>query len=204
MTTDIRTASLVDMLTGLVAEDADAVALAQALDTEIQAIATLAEQCAFFGRISSLTEEQCDEVARWFKLVELEGWAGAGLTRKRAVLLEMVNVYRRRGTRWAWDRVTEILETPVTVDAVVRSRDGMYSLIEWWEEDPSADAHTYRVDALIEWVGLTLAEIRHMIQVCTAYVPTRERLREFSETLELESDLLLACYPEVGLHIEVY
>jgi len=204
VTTDIRTASLVDMLTGLVAEDADAVALAQALDTEIQALATLAEQCAFFSRIADLTEEQCDEAARWFKLVELEGWGLAGVERKRAALLEMVNVYRRRGTRWAWKRVAEILETPVTVDGEERSRDGMYSLIEWWEDDPAADPHTYRVDALIEWVGLTLAEIRHMIQVCTAYVPTRERLREFSETLELESDLLLACYPEVGLHIEVY
>lgn len=214
MSTDIRTASLVDELVGLVAADEDAVALAQALDPEIQDLATHAEECAFLSRIADLDEDQCDAVARWFRLVELEGWAVAGVERKRAVLLEMVEVYQRRGTRWAWDRITTILETPVLWDdgdavwddgdAIWDERDGMYSLTEWWQHDPPDPAHTYRVDALIEHVGLTLAEIQHLLEVLEVYVPAREQLLELSETIEIDSELVCASYPEIGLHIEVY
>lgn len=214
MSADIRTASLVDSLAGLVAEDDDAVALAQALDPEIQAIAALAEQCAFFSRISSLTSEQCDEVARWFRLTELEGWGLADVDRKRSVLAEMVDVYRRRGTRWALERVLSILETPASWDsgaatwdggsAVWDSRSGMYTVSEWWEQIPAADPHTYRVDAEILHRGLSLDEIRHLHQVLQAYVPAREQLEEIGETIPIESQLLCAGHPDVGLLIEVY
>lgn len=213
MSTDIRTASLVDELVGLVAADEDAVALARAMDPQTQDLATHAEECAFFSRIADLDETQCDEVARWFRLVELEGWDVAGLDRKRTILAQMVEVYRRRGTRWAWDRITEILETPVLWDdghaewdmggAVWDERDGMWSLTEWFDTPPDPP-YTYRVDALIEHRGLTLAEIRHILQVLDAYVPLRAHLLELSETMEVDSDLVCAGYPEIGLHIEVY
>lgn len=212
--TDIRTASLVDLLAGLVAEDADAVALAQALDPVVQEIAALAEQCAYLSRIDDLTEEQADEVAVWFRLTALEGWGSAGLARKRSVLAEMVDVYRRRGTRWALERLFSILETPTVWDGgatvwdggatVWDSRDGMYSVEEWWEAAPVGPPHTYRVDAEILHWGLTLDEIRHLRQVLDAYTPAREELLELSETIPLESQLLCAGYPEVGLLIEVY
>jgi hypothetical protein len=213
VSTDIRTASLVDLLAGLVAEDADAVALAQALDPVVQEIATLAEQCAFFSRIADLTEEQADEVAAWFHLTALEGWGSAGLVRKRIVLAEMVDVYRRRGTRWALERLFGILETPTVWDGggtvwdggatVWDSRDGMLSIEEWWQAAPVGPPHTYRVDAEILHWGLTLDEIRHLHQVLDAYTPAREELFELSETIPIESQLLCAGYPEVGLLIEV-
>ena len=214
MSTDIRTASLVDRLAGLVAEDADAVALAQALDPEVQALAAAAEECSFLSRIADLAEAQCDEVARWFRLAELEGWGVAGLTRKRAVLAEMVNVYRRRGTRWALERIFGILETPATGwdggeaewdggEAGWDSRTGMSTLTEWWERPPADPPHTYRVDAEILYRGLTLAEIRYLEQVLAAYIPAREQRLELSESIPLESQLLCAGYPEIGLLIEV-
>ena len=112
--TDIRTGTLLDALAGLVAQDPDARALAQALDPELREIAELAETCALLSRIPQLSEAQADELARWFRLTDLEGWSAAGLARKRAVLAEMVEVYRRRGTRWALERVLGILETPAT------------------------------------------------------------------------------------------
>jgi hypothetical protein len=213
--TDVRTASLAVSLAGLPAADPDAVALAQALDPQIQEIATLAEQCAFFSRIAGLTSGQCDEVARWFKLVELEGWALADVARKRAVLAEMVNIYRRRGTRWALERVLGILETVLTVwdgggtvwdggSTVWDERDGMYTVEEWWERTPPDPACTYRIDATIEHHGLTLDEIRHLGQVLEAYVPARAHLYELSETITLSSGLLIAGYPEIGIDVEVY
>lgn len=214
MSTDIRTASLVDLLAGLVAEDADAVALAQALDPVVQEIAGLAEQCSYFSRIASLTEAQCDEVAAWFRLVDLEAWATAGLARKRTVLAEMVDVYRRRGTRWALDRLFSILETSASWDggtttwdggaSIWDQRDGMYSLVEWWQDSPPAAPHTYRVDAEIEVLGLSLVEIRHLRQVLDAYVPAREQLSELSETFPVDCGLRLAGTCSVGLHIEVF
>ena len=211
--TDIRTASLVDELVGLVAADADAVALAQSLDDEIQAVASYAEQCAFFSRISDLTSEQCDKVGRWFKLVELEGWAFASVAQKRAVLLEMVNVYRRRGTRWAWERIVAILETETLWDGgltewdggatIWDDRTGMYQLTEWWEQAPTDPPHTYRVDAAIEHYGLSVAEIRHLMQVLEAYIPAREQLLELSETLGRSAEIACCSYSDCGLWIEV-
>lgn len=213
MSTSILTGSLVDALAGLVAEDADAVALVQALDPEIQAIAALAEQCAFFSRVPSLTEAQADKAARWFGLVDLEGWATAGLERKRTVLAQMVNVYRRRGTRWAWDRVTELMETPALWDggavewdagaAVWDIRTNMLSLTEWWQSVPPDPPFTYRVDALIEHRGLTLTELANLMQILDAYVPVRAHLLELSETMTVESTLVCGGFPEIGLHTEV-
>lgn len=214
MSTDIRTASLVDLLAGLAAADSDAVALVQALDPELQEIAGLAEQCAYFSRVPDLSEEQCDEAGQWFGLTALEGWDSAGVDRKRAVLAEMVDVYRRRGTRWALERVLSILETPAVWDggaavwdagaAVWDIREDMYTVTEWWEQTPADPAYTYRVDALIEHRGLSLDELRHLDQVLLAYVPARAELYELSETIPLESDLLCAGYSELGLLIEVY
>ena len=214
MSADIRTGSLVDSLTGLVAADADAVALSQALDPEIQAVATLAEQCAFFSRVPSLTAEQADEVGRWFRLTDLEGWAAADIVRKRAVLLEMVDVYRRRGTRWALERMLGILDRPVVEwdgggaiwddgDAVWDIQVGMYSVEEWWERTPPDPPFTYRVDAEVLHYGLSLAELRQLAEVLDAYVPVRAHLLELSETIPIESTLVCGGYPELGLHIEV-
>jgi len=210
---DIRTAILVTGLTGLVAQDADAVALAEALDPELQEIATLAEQCALLSRISSLTMEQADEVAAWFSLSALEGWGLATLAAKRTILAEMVDVYRRRGTPWALDRVLSILETPASWDdgaaiwddgsAIWDSRDGMYTVTEWWEQTPPDPSCTYRVDAAIVHRGLSLDELRHLDQVLEAYVPLRAHLHELSESIALESPLLCAGYCELGLLIEV-
>jgi len=212
--TDIRTSTLLDALAGLVAEDPDARALAQALDPELREIATLAETCALLSRIPQLSEAQADQLARWFRLTELEGWSAAGLARKRAVLAEMVEVYRRRGTRWALERVLGILETPATEwddggsvwdegEAGWDTRDGMYSVEEWWQRVPADPPFTYRIDAGIEFRGLTLDELRRLQQVLDAYVPVRAHLLELSESIALESQLLCAGYPEVGLLIEV-
>jgi len=210
---DIRTGSLVASLTGLVADDADAVALAEALDPEIQEIATLAEQCALLSRIPSLTMEQADEVAAWFRLSALEGWGLASLAVKRTILAEMVDVYRRRGTRWALDRVLGILETPASWDggdaiwddgdAVWDSREDMYTVTEWWEQTPADPACTYRVEAEILHRGLTVAELRHLAQVLDAYVPLRAHLYELSESIPLDFPLVCASYAELGLLIEV-
>ena len=211
--TDLRTSTLVDSLVGLPAADAAAVALAQAIDPEIQALATAAHTCALLSRVATLTSDECDAVAEWFGLVQLEGWGLAGVERKRAVLAEMVEVYQRRGTLWAWDRVSTILETPAEWDggaavwddgaAVWDERDGMYTLTEWWEQTPLDPAYTYRVDAAIEHRGLTLDEIRHLGEVLRAYVPARAELLVLSETIALDSDLIHAGYPEIGLHMEV-
>jgi len=211
---DIRTGTLLDALVGLVAADADARALAQALDPELREIAALAETCALLSRIPQLSATQADELARWFRLTDLEGWSAAGLTRKRAVLAEMVEVYQRRGTRWALERVLGILETPATEwddggsvwdegEAGWDSRDGMYSIEEWWQRTPADPPFTYRIDAGIEFRGLTLDELRRLQQVLDAYVPVRAHLLELSESIALESQLLCAGYPEVGLLIEV-
>jgi P2-related tail formation protein len=212
--TDIRTGTVLDSLAGLVAEDPDARALALALDPELREIATLAETCALLSRIPQLSEAQADQLARWFRLTELEGWSAAGLARKRAVLAEMVEVYRRRGTRWALERVLGILETPATEwddggsvwdegEAGWDSRDGMYSVEEWWQRAPADPPFTYRIDAGIEFRGLTLDELRRLQQVLDAYVPVRAHLLELSESIALESQLLRAGYPEAGLLIEV-
>jgi len=212
--TDIRTGTLLETLTGLVAEDPDARALAQALVPEIRQIAALAETCALLSRIPHLSEAQADQLARWFRLTDLEGWSDAGLTRKRAVLAEMVEVYRRRGTRWALERVLGILETPATEwdgggsvwdegEAGWDSRDGMYSIEEWWQRTPADPPFTYRIDAGIEFRGLTLDELRRLQQVLDAYVPVRAHLLELSESIALESQLLCAGYSELGLLIEV-
>ena len=212
--TDIRTGTLLDALAGLVAEDPDARALAQALDPEIREIAALAETCALLSRIPQLSNAQADQVARWFRLTELEGWSAAELARKRSVLAEMVEVYRRRGTRWALERVLGILETPATDwdgggavwdegEAGWDGRDGMYSVEEWWQRTPADPPFTYRVDAGVEFRGLTLDELRRLQQVLDAYVPVRAHLLELSESIPLETQLLCAGYPEVGLLIEV-
>ena len=213
MSTDIRTASLVDQLAGLVALDDDAVALAQALDPQLQALATLAEQCAYLSRISELTSDQADAVAIWFGLVGLEGWADASLARKRTVLSEMVEVYQRRGTLWAWDRIIGILEGTTAWDGGATEWDagatiwdddsGMITLTEWWEQTPTDPPYTYRINIDVQHAGLTLAGMRHLRQVLDAYVPDRAELLELSETFSETFPLVAAGWPTVGIYIEV-
>lgn len=211
--TDLRTSTLVDSLVGLPAQDADAIALAQGIDAEVQALATAAHTCALLSRVATLTSDECDAVAGWFGLVQLEGWGLAGVERKRAVLAEMVEVYQRRGTLWAWDRIIDILETPAEWDggdavwddgaAVWDARDGMYTLTEWWEMFPEDPPYTYRINADIEHRGLSLDEICHLREVLDAYIPARAELYELSETVSLDSELIHAGYPEMGLLMEV-
>jgi len=169
MTRDLRDVSLVELMPESIKADPDMVAIALALDPEIQEVSAAIVDALILPRISVLPEAILDELAWAFNLNSLQIWDVATIEGKRALLANIFAIRKKSGTRFAVRRVFDLMSV-------------VGSVVEWFEE--GAAPYTYRLRIFVDEVGITLSQLVQINELTHRFAPTRAYLREFA----VESD----------------
>jgi phage tail P2-like protein len=186
---DLRTASLLDFLPESIASDPDVIAMAKALDPELQSVAQDIIQAVILPNIANITDENVLDSLAWaFRLNELQLWDDATIAGKQALLVNILAILKKSGTRFAVRRIFDLMSLVGVV-------------VEWWEE--SAAAYTYRLRIIIDEIGITLSQLLQVSELTHRFESTRSQLSE----LGVESDRRapLDIYPAVtvGRHTTI-
>lgn len=185
---DIRNASLLDFLPDSIAADPDVVALSQAIAPELREVSAAILDAIVLPRVASQSEAVLDALAWGFGLLQYEGWGTATLARKRALMAQVVALYRRRGTTWAVRRALDLLGEA-------------YTLTEWHQT--GGDPFTYRLQILVGAGGLTTAQLERARELVEAYGPARAYPEEISALVAVDGDAAAVGVPVVGLDLTV-
>ena len=152
---DIRNASLLDVLPDSIADDPEVLALSRALDPQIQGVSAAILDAIVWPRLAEQSEPVLDALAWGFRILEHEGWEGATLAQKRALMTQVVALYRRRGTVWAVRHALDLLGE-------------VYTLTRWHETPPSAP-WSYKLQILVSDAGLAAAQVARARELVESY-----------------------------------
>ncbi|MGF9821976.1 phage tail protein I [Brevibacillus agri] len=106
---------------------------ASSIDAELQAIASATERLPFLSNLDSLNEQWLDELLWQFHVEGVE--FAETPEEKRNLIRNSIDVHRTKGTRYAIERILEIL----SMQGVIQ---------EWWEFE--GDPFTFRIDVNIK------------------------------------------------------
>jgi phage tail P2-like protein len=185
---DLRDASLLDFLPESIASDAEIIALSLAIDPELQNVGAAIIEAVILPRIADLSEEILEELAWAFRLNQLLLWDASTLDGKRALLVNIFQVRKKSGTRFAVRRVFDLMSV-------------VGSVVEWWEE--GAAPYTYRLRLFVEEVGITLDQLLQIDELTHRFAPTRCQLSEFAVESSKAAPLLIYPAVTVGIHTEI-
>jgi hypothetical protein len=186
---DLRDASLLDILPESLLTDDDAVAIAQALDFEIQEVSAAIAQALVLPNIAELTVEVCNEFGWAMRFDELQLWDDATVEGKRALLAGSLHTRKKSGTRYAVRRIFDLMQVSG-------------ELVEWFEE--GAPAYTYRIRLIITGgPGITLHQFLVLSELTHRFAPTRCQLSELAVEADSTGSLLLYPALTVGRLVEV-
>lgn len=169
---DIRNASLLDFLPDSISGDPDVLALSAAIDPELRVVSAAILEALVLPRVALQSEAVLDALAWGFGLVRMVGWDGAPLAQKRALMAQIVMVYRRRGTTWAVRRALDLLGEAYTLTR--------------WHETPPDDPWSYRLQIIVGGGGLPAAVVASARQLVEAYGQATAWPEEISALLNAE------------------
>ena len=185
---DLRGISLLDLVPESIASDPEVIAMAAALDPELQAVSEAIIGVVILPNIAELDESILNELGWAFRLNELQLWDSATVEGKRALLVNIFAIRKKSGTRFAVRRIFDLV-------SVV----GM--LIEWWEE--GAAPFSYRLLITVGDVGITAAQLSQTQELTYRFAPARAWLREIGVETNRQGPLLLYPALTVGQHITI-
>ncbi|MDU5947540.1 MULTISPECIES: phage tail protein I [unclassified Paenibacillus] len=161
--TNIQTVSLVDILPANLLRDNRIKAAARALDRELQDISLAADRLTLLDNISSLPDEWIDELL-WEYHVE---GVDLAITRgeEENLVLNSINVHRKKGTKAALKRILELL--------------GMRGAVEEWFEY-GGDPYTFRIEILEVTRPITQEMLAQLDDLIMQYKNTRSHMRDFN------------------------
>ncbi len=188
MAKDLRTASLLDFGPEVIASDLEIIALSLAIDPELQAVGAAIIDANILPRISEQPEWVLDELAWAFRLNRLQIWDTATIEGKRAFLVNIFEIRKKSGTRFAVRRVFDLMSI-------------VGEVVEWFEE--AAAPYTYRLRLFVDEVGLTRAQILQISELTHRFAPARSYLSEYAVESDRDARLALAAIPAAGVHIEI-
>ncbi|MCM3141293.1 phage tail protein I [Brevibacillus sp. MER 51] len=178
---------LTDILTPNLLADENIRNAAESIDAEMQAIASAAERLPLLANLDSLHEQWLDELLWQFHVEGVE--FADTLEEKRALIRNSIEIHRTKGTRYALERVLEIL-----------NMRGIIS--EWWEH--GGDPFTFRIDILEVRNGLTEERIRLLDRLVQEYKNTRSWLESIRIYLTTHGSIYFAAAMTTGETITVY
>lgn len=111
----------VRLLPAFMRDDAAVIALSQALNQLIGEPSKRLDTISTWGKIDELNEAECDELA-WELDIDWYDSAGMGLAEKRETIKYAQQIKRKRGTKWA-------------VERLISSYFGEGYVAEWYEMD---------------------------------------------------------------------
>jgi phage tail P2-like protein len=161
---------LIDIMPISLSKDKKIQALCEALTPELHNLSALLPYSALYENIDSLPENLV-------RMLAVDGgvygpeWAIAGTLDKRKELVkDSFMLAKRRGTRWAVERIFEIIGWTV-------------ELKEWFEE--GAAPYTWRISLLdINDIGLNEDQAKWLLALLDAYKPVSRVLTSINLTID--------------------
>ncbi|MFM1655661.1 phage tail protein I [Brevibacillus sp. B_LB10_24] len=140
---------------------------ASSIDAELQAIASAAERLPFLANLDSLDEQWLDELLWQFHAEGIE--FAETPEEKRELIRNSIEIHRTKGTRYALERILEIL-----------SMEGVIE--EWWEFD--GDPFTFRIDVNIKSDRVITDEKLNLLEkLVNGFKNTRSHLTKIGSNL---------------------
>ena len=180
----ISTIALERLLPHNMASNEDIQLIMRAIDSEVQSLVSQLGNCRLWSGIDDLPEAVLNLLAGQFKLLELEGWNVATIAAKRAMLKEVLLIYRRKGTPWAIERSLLLI--------------GLVGVIEEWFNH-GRDPYTWRLNIIVQPEGVTWAHLHQLFQLVEAHRPARSPLERLSMRATEEKTVYVSGTVQGGL-----
>lgn len=185
---DIAHVSMLDLLPPNLARDDRLRAAAMALDAELQAVTSEINLLPVLPNIDSMPESIIDELIWQYHVEGAE--LATTLDEKRALVRNSTEIHRTKGTRYALERVIDLL--------------GMRAIISEWSEH-DGDPYTFRIEVLeVTNKGLTEEKLRLLDRLIVEYKNTRSWLTSIRVYLTTRGHLYHAFNTSGGEAVTVY
>lgn len=172
----ISTITIERLLPPNLASNEDVQLIMRAIDSEVQALVGQLDKCRLWSAIDDLPEAVLNLLAGQFSLLELEGWNVATVAAKRAMLKNVLLIYRRKGTLWSVERILHLI--------------GFAGVItEWWDAD--LDPYLWDVDVDVQDEEVTQAALRQFRQLVEVTRPVRSPLNLLKLHRDIEGGMFL-------------
>ncbi|MBM7592245.1 phage tail protein I [Brevibacillus fulvus] len=159
--------SLINLLTPNLLADENIRNAALSLDRELQDIASATSRLPLLANLDSLDEQWLDELLWQFHVEGIE--FAETLDEKRGLIRNSIDVHRTKGTRYAIERILEILSMQGVIE-------------EWWEFD--GEPFTFRIDINIKSDRVITNEKLNLLEkLVKEYKNTRSHLTKIGTVL---------------------
>jgi phage tail P2-like protein len=150
---------LASLLPSSIGNDALMRDMARAMQPALNAAQQVVEVPALYARIDTMPEAELRLLAWENRMLGAEWTLAQTLEDKRSLVKNAYQLNRMRGTRWAVERVFDLLR----LHAVI---------LEWWEELPRAAPFTFRIAVLdVGGRGILASELALVDELIEAYKP---------------------------------
>ncbi len=188
MAIDLRDASLLDFVPEVIASDLEVIAISLAIDPELQSVGAAIIEANILPRISEQPEWVLDELAWAFRLNQLQIWDTATIEGKRALLVNIFEVLKKSGTRFAVRRVFDLMSV-------------VGEVVEWFEE--AAAPYTYRLRLFVDEIGITLEQQLQISELTHRFESARSQLTEFAVESDRSAPMPVYAAVTTGRHVTI-
>lgn len=159
MTKTLQDVRLVDLLPSSIGKDQTIQDISSAIQSHIDDVTAAIPSIEILRRLDELPEPMLRMLAWENGVYSTEWQLATTVEAKRQLVNDSFELNKRRGTRWAVERVFEVLDIPA-------------SLEEWFEY--GGDPYTFRINVLdIGESGITAAQIKLIEKLIDEYKPLR-------------------------------
>lgn len=136
---------LIDIMPESLRRDKNVAACAASIDNQLHALAGYVDIATLTANIDKLPSGVLDHMAAEYDVtVWRDSW---DVATKRSVLKTALSDKRKRGTRGA-------------IVAALASLGSSASIVEWWQQSPKGDPHTFKIYATLPKTGAIDAEVQ--------------------------------------------
>jgi phage tail P2-like protein len=171
-------ASILDFVPESIVSDVEVIALARAIDPQLQEIGLAIVEAVILPRIDEVSEPVLDEIGWSMRLNELQLWDTATVAGKRAILDGIFKTRKKSGTPYALRKVFSLLEADCRV-------------VEWFDE--GADPHTYRLRVIVTDAELLLSTLQKLSELTHRFSRASQHLSQIDVESEVAGSVHL--YP---------
>lgn len=180
--------SLADLLPPNLLSDVKVRAAVQAIDKEQQLITKEASRLSLMSNLDTLDEQWINELIWQFHVEGAE--LASTLDEKRNLIRNFIDIHRTKGTRYALERVIDLL--------------GMRAIISEWFEH-GGNPYTFRIEVLeVTNKGLTEEKLKLLDRLIIEYKNTRSRLTSIRVYLSSKGSAFYAVNAVTGESITIY
>lgn len=168
---------LIDLVPSSISGDEQIQDMAEAIQPQLDEVTDAIPAIEIYRRIDELPEDVLRLLAWENRVYGVEWRLALTLEDKRALVKGSFELNKRRGTRWAVERVFDLI--------------GLYAEIkEWWEPGESGDPATFRIAILdVTGRGIAVEEIDLLDELVRIYRPLTRHLEGVNLLSETDGEV---------------